>query len=140
MLQDPRVRGRNFFWSGLARGVSMEKPAILVVDDEEAVRNYLVEFLTAGGYQVRAASNAAQALQVLKAGSLQGVLLDVVMPEKSGLDVLKEYRESGGTLPVVVLSALGGATDAVRAMKMGATDYLAKPFSGTDLEETLRRV
>jgi DNA-binding NtrC family response regulator len=61
------------------------------------------------------------------------------MPEMSGLEVLRHYRSSGGTAPVIVLSALAGADDAVRAMKMGASDYLSKPFSNDELEDVLAR-
>jgi two-component system, NtrC family, response regulator AtoC len=67
------------------------------------------------------------------------VLLDVVMPEMSGLEVLRRYRGAGGTAPVIVLSALAGADDAVRAMKMGASDYLAKPFGNDELQDALAR-
>ena len=77
---------------------------------------------------MRCASSGAQALEMLAGGSFDAVLLDVVMPEMSGLEVLRRYRAPGGTAPVIVLSALAGADDAVRAMKMGASDYLSKPF------------
>src|SRR5881296_1075638 len=117
----------------------MEQMAILVVDDEETVRTYLSELLSGAGYQVRSASSGAQALEMLAAGAFDAVLLDVVMPEQSGLDVLKDYRGKGGNAPVIVLSALSGADDAVRAMKLGATDYLSKPFDGVELEAALAR-
>ncbi len=117
----------------------MDRLAVLVVDDEETVRTFLVEFLTSAGYLVRSASGGQQAIEMLAGGSFDAVLLDVVMPEVSGLEVLKNYRAQGGNAPVVVLSALSGADDAVRAMKLGATDYLAKPFSNQELEEVLAR-
>src|SRR3954471_20445654 len=117
----------------------MDRMAVLVVDDEESVRVYLQELLSQSGYLARTASTGAQALEMLAAGSFDAVLLDVVMPEVSGLEVLRRYREGGGTAPVIVLSALAGADDAVRAMKLGATDYLSKPFDQVDLETTLRR-
>jgi len=118
----------------------MEPMAVLVVDDEEAVRSGLAEFLKAANYQVRTAQTGAQALEMLSGGSFDAVLLDVVMPDMSGLEVLERYRGNGGTAPVVVLSALAGADDAVRAMKLGATDYLCKPFDTAELESSLARV
>jgi two-component system, NtrC family, response regulator AtoC len=118
----------------------MEPMAVLVVDDEESVRAGLAEFLKAAGYQVRTAQTGAQALEMLSGGSFDAVLLDVVMPDMSGLEVLQSYRGGGGTAPVVVLSALSGADDAVRAMKLGATDYLCKPFDTAELEASLARV
>jgi len=117
----------------------MERLAILVVDDEETVRTYLAEFLTGLGYQVRIASSGAQALDMLSDGSFDAILLDVLMPEESGLRVLQRYREAGGSAPVIVLSALSSADDAVRAMKLGATDYLSKPFENDELLEALAR-
>ncbi|HYV44418.1 MAG TPA: sigma-54 dependent transcriptional regulator [Myxococcaceae bacterium] len=117
----------------------MDRMAVLVVDDEESVRVYLQELLAQSGYLARSASTGAQALEMLAAGSFDAVLLDVVMPEVSGLEVLRRYREGGGAAPVIVLSALAGADDAVRAMKLGATDYLSKPFDQVELETTLRR-
>ncbi len=115
----------------------MDRMAVLVVDDEEPVRTFLAELLTASGYLARTAADGAQALEMLSAGSFDAVLLDVVMPGMSGLDVLKSYRSSGGAAPVIVLSALSGADDAVRAMKLGASDYLAKPFTNDELWDAL---
>ncbi len=117
----------------------MDRIAVLVVDDEESVRTFLAELLGNAGYQVRCAASGAQALEMLEGGSFDAVLLDVVMPEMSGLEVLRNYRGAGGAAPVIVLSALAGADDAVRAMKMGASDYLAKPFSNDELEDVLAR-
>jgi two-component system, NtrC family, response regulator AtoC len=109
------------------------------VDDEEQVRTFLAELLGSSGYQVRSASSGSQALEMLSGGSFDVVLLDVMMPEMSGLDVLKRYRASGGGAPVIVLSALSGADDAMRAMKLGASDYLSKPFGADELEDALSR-
>ncbi|MBF5041109.1 sigma-54-dependent Fis family transcriptional regulator [Aggregicoccus sp. 17bor-14] len=117
----------------------MDRIAVLVVDDEESVRTFLAEFLGSSGYQVRSASSGAQALEMLAGGSFDAVLLDVMMPEMSGLEVLGRYRSNGGTAPVIVLSALTGQDDAVRAMKLGATDYLSKPFDNAELEDVLSR-
>jgi DNA-binding NtrC family response regulator len=117
----------------------MDRIAVLVVDDEESVRTFLAELLGNAGYQVRCAGSGAQALEMLEGGSFDAVLLDVVMPEMSGLEVLRHYRAKGGTAPVIVLSALAGADDAVRALKMGASDYLSKPFGNDELEDVLAR-
>ncbi|ATB32580.1 sigma-54-dependent transcriptional regulator [Melittangium boletus] len=117
----------------------MDRIAVLVVDDEEQVRTFLSELLGSSGYQVRCASSGSQALEMLSGGSFDVVLLDVMMPEMSGLDVLRRYRASGGGAPVIVLSALSGADDAMRAMKLGASDYLSKPFGADELEDALSR-
>ena len=120
-------------------GEGMDRIAVLVVDDEEQVRTFLAELLGSSGYQVRCASSGSQALEMLSGGSFDVVLLDVMMPEMSGLEVLRRYRASGGGAPVIVLSALSGAEDAMRAMKMGASDYLSKPFSNDELEDAMSR-
>jgi two-component system, NtrC family, response regulator AtoC len=120
-------------------GEGMDRIAVLVVDDEEQVRTFLAELLGSSGYQVRCASSGPQALEMLSGGSFDVVLLDVMMPEMSGLEVLRRYRASGGSVPVIVLSALAGAEDAMRAMKLGASDYLSKPFGGEELEDALGR-
>ncbi|HZI09896.1 MAG TPA: sigma-54 dependent transcriptional regulator [Myxococcus sp.] len=117
----------------------MDRIAVLVVDDEESVRTFLSELLGSAGYQVRCAASGSQALEMLSGGSFDAVLLDVVMPEMSGLEVLRRYRGAGGSAPVIVLSALAGADDAVRAMKMGASDYLSKPFGNDELQDALAR-
>ena len=117
----------------------LDRVAVLVVDDEESVRTFLGEFLSSAGYQVRLAAGGAQALDMLGGGSFDVVLMDVMMPEMSGLEVLQRYRERGGSAPVIVLSALSGADDAMRAMKLGATDYLSKPFDNDELEAAVAR-
>ncbi|HEX9508048.1 MAG TPA: response regulator, partial [Myxococcales bacterium] len=104
----------------------MDSIAVLVVDDEESVRTYVAELLGSAGYQVRTAQSGSQALEMLADNSFDAVLLDVMMPGMTGLEVLRRYRAANGSSPVIVLSALAGAGDAVRAMKMGATDYLSK--------------
>jgi two-component system response regulator AtoC len=119
--------------------VATDRLAVLVVDDEEAVRTHLAELLTHKGYLVRTAANGTEGLEMLSSGSFDLALLDVVLPDVGGLEVLKGYRTRGGGTPVIVLSALSGADDAVRAMKLGATDYLAKPFNGAELEDAMAR-
>ena len=120
-------------------GEGMDRIAVLVVDDEEQVRTFLAELLGSSGYQVRCASSGSQALEMLSGGSFDVVLMDVMMPELSGLEVLRRYRASGGNAPVIVLSALSGAEDAMRAMKLGASDYLSKPFNHEELEDAMSR-
>ncbi len=120
-------------------GEGMEQKVVLVVDDEESLRGFLAELLQMAGYQVRTAGGGGQALEMLSGGAFDAVLLDVVLPDLSGLEVLRRYRERGGVAPVVVLSALAGADDAVRAMKLGATDYIPKPFERAEIEAALAR-
>jgi two-component system response regulator AtoC len=113
---------------------------VLVVDDDDAVRSSLSEFLTSCGYRVRAAAGGTEALEMLQSEPpVDGVLLDLVMPKVDGFEVLRRMRERPGHVPVVVLSALSDAEDVVKAMKLGASDYLPKPFEIGELDLVLRR-
>ena len=113
--------------------------SILVIDDDEATRSSLREWLANAGYRTRTAASGAEGLEVLSAGGADAVLLDLVMAGVDGFEVLRRYREQGGRAPIVVLSALSDAEDVVRAMRLGATDYLPKPFDVGELDLVLRR-
>ncbi len=112
---------------------------ILVVEDDEGARTALSSFLQANGFGVRTASSGAEALAALAGPPPDAVLLDLVLPEPDGFEVLRRVRAREAQLPVVVLSALAHAEDVVRAMKLGATDYLPKPFEPSELDLVLRR-
>jgi two-component system response regulator AtoC len=113
--------------------------SILVIDDDEATRSSLREWLANAGYRTRTAASGAEGLEALAAVGADAVLLDLVMAGVDGFEVLRRYREQGGRAPVVVLSALSEAEDVVRAMRLGATDYLPKPFDVGELDLVLRR-
>jgi two-component system response regulator AtoC len=112
---------------------------LLVIEDDDAARTALAGLLGLAGYGVRAAAGGAEALAELSGASVDAVLLDLVMPEPDGFEVLRRLRDRDPRLPVIVLSALSETEDVVRAMKLGATDYLAKPFDPAELELVLRR-
>ncbi len=112
---------------------------VLVVEDDEGARTALGSFLQANGFRVRTASSGAEALGALAGPAPDAVLLDLVLPEPDGFEILRRIRARDAQLPVVVLSALAHAEDVVRAMKLGATDYLPKPFEPSELDLVLRR-
>ncbi|HYG69285.1 MAG TPA: sigma-54 dependent transcriptional regulator [Anaeromyxobacteraceae bacterium] len=112
---------------------------VLVIDDDDAAREPLCEFLQAAGYRARPARGGAEGLALLAPGVVDAVLLDLVMPEPDGFEVLRRIRAQDAKVPVIVLSALSDAEDVVRAMKLGATDYLPKPFDVPELDLVLRR-
>lgn len=105
---------------------------ILLVEDEPAQRRLLVEFLQSLGYQAVEAGSAAEALDGLGSSSVDLILLDVRLPDQSGLDLLGAIRRQGVQTPVVIMTAYADLRQAVSAIKLGATDYLAKPL---DLDE-----
>ena len=113
---------------------------ILVVEDDAPTRSALCEYLGLAGYRVRTAASGAEGLAALQARSdVDAVLLDLVMPDMDGFELLRRYRELDGRAAVVVLSGLSEAENVVKAMKFGAADYLPKPFDPSELDLVLRR-
>lgn len=110
---------------------------VLIVDDEATVREVLLRTLEEQGYLCLTAANAAEALAVLQTCPVDLVLSDIVMPGKSGVELLKEIRALCPDTAVMMLSAVVDTQTAIMAMKLGAYDYLMKPFN---LEEVLLSV
>jgi two-component system response regulator AtoC len=114
---------------------------ILVVDDAEGIRTYLANLLELKGYDVDTAEDGRRALALLEGGaSPDVVILDVMMPGLGGLETLQRIREFNEDIPVVMLSVVGTASTIVEAMRLGAVDYLNKPFEEEELELTLQQV
>jgi two-component system response regulator AtoC len=112
---------------------------VLVIEDDDGARDALCEYLGAAGYAVRTARGGGEGLAALAASSTDAVLLDLVIPEPDGFEVLRRIRERDPRVPVIVMSGLSEAESVVRAMKLGATDYLPKPFEVAELDLVLRR-
>ncbi len=110
---------------------------ILVVDDEEALCQLFTERLTLEGFKVATARNGCEALALVEWEPPDLIVLDLVMPEMEGMEVLRRIREQGGDLKVVVLTAYGTAWQAREAMALGVREFLGKPF---DLDRLLRLV
>ena len=110
---------------------------ILVVDDEPPIRRLLRVGLTAQGYDVVEAADAAAAARQVKNDPPDLIILDLGLPDKPGHQLLHEWREEGVTIPVVILSSRTDEAGIVQALETGADDYVAKPFH---LEEVLARI
>ena len=111
---------------------------ILVVDDERAVRDSLRRALELQGYEVELAADGAEALARLNTnGHPDAIVLDILMPEVDGLEVCRQIRRAGNSVPVLMLTARDAVGDRVEGLDAGADDYLVKPFA---LEELLARV
>jgi two-component system KDP operon response regulator KdpE len=110
---------------------------ILIVDDEPAIRRFLRTGLTAQGYQTDEAETGEQALASLARSRADVLVLDLGLPDIDGLEVLKRVRESGSTVPVVVLSSRADEPVKVKALDLGADDYVTKPFG---MDELLARI
>ena len=114
----------------------MSGARVLVVDDEQRVRRLLQTALTERGYDVTTAASGEEALSAIAKRQPDIILLDLIMPGMSGLDVCRSVRQDLST-PIVVLSARGEEHDKVLALDLGADDYLTKPFG---MEELLARI
>jgi DNA-binding response OmpR family regulator len=112
-------------------------PHLLVVEDEPAMRLGLRDNLEFEGYTVDEAADGEEGLRKLLASTYDLVLLDVMMPRRSGLDVCKLARREGVTTPIILLTAKGEELDKVLGLELGADDYVVKPFS---LRELLARI
>ena len=121
----------------------MPKARIVVVEDEPAIRRGVSDALRLSGYEVAEAADGAVGLREGSAAGVDLVLLDLLLPKKDGLEVLSELRRICPTRPVIILTARGSEDDRVRGLKMGADDYVVKPFSAKELiarvEAVLRR-
>ncbi|MGH8003859.1 MAG: sigma-54-dependent transcriptional regulator, partial [Limisphaerales bacterium] len=112
---------------------------LLIVDDEKLVRDFLSETLNQAGHSVRTAENGEAALKEIADREFDLVFTDVKMPQLSGIELLKAVRQSSPFTSVVVITAYGTVADAVEAMKLGAFDYLPKPFTPEHIEVTAKK-
>jgi DNA-binding response OmpR family regulator len=117
---------------------------VMVVDDDLTVREVVVTYLRAAGYDVGEAADGESALTGLRAERADLVVLDLMLPGIDGLEVCRRIRATGNDVPVIMLTALGSETDRVVGLERGADDYVTKPFSPRELvlrvESVLRRV
>ncbi len=111
---------------------------ILVVEDEAVMRESLRDWLTDGGYQVETAEEGEEALKTIAEQDFGVVILDLKLPGKDGIEVLREAKEKRPQLKGIIITAYPSVQTAVEAMKEGAVDYLPKPFDLNDLEKLLR--
>jgi DNA-binding response OmpR family regulator len=121
----------------------MPKARIVVVEDEPAIRRGVADALRLSGYDVAEATDGQVGLREAAAAGVDLVLLDIMLPKRDGLEVLSALRRAEPDRPVILLTARGSEDDRVRGLKMGADDYVVKPFSAKELiarvEAILRR-
>lgn len=111
---------------------------ILVAEDEQQLSHVLSSAMTASGYQVDIANNGQEAVEQAKENAYDVIILDIMMPVKSGLEALKEIRATGNRTYIMMLTAMGEEDDKVTGLDAGADDYLSKPFSLKELLARLR--
>lgn len=113
--------------------ITQSKGRILVVDDEADIREGLEVLLTSEGYSVDLAHNGTEGIEKLASGSYDLALLDLMMPDKSGMEVLGEVRKHDRETPIFMITAYGSIEAAVNALKLGANDYFSKPWDNEKL-------
>jgi DNA-binding NtrC family response regulator len=114
------------------------KEKILVIDDEPSIRKYLQTLLEVDGFEVEAVSSGREGLEKITAGERPDfIILDVLMPELSGIETLKELMQIDRSLNVIMLSCSNEVGTVVEAIRIGAHDYLTKPFEKTELDAAM---
>ncbi|MBI4699241.1 MAG: sigma-54-dependent Fis family transcriptional regulator [Nitrospirae bacterium] len=112
---------------------------ILIIDDEQSVRDLLTDFLQTKGFEVQSVADGRSGINLLTEDKFDIFLLDIMMPDMTGLDVLKELSALKINLPSIVITAFGTVQTAVDAMKLGAFDYITKPFILDDILIAINR-
>jgi two-component system response regulator AtoC len=114
--------------------------AVLVVDDQADIRSLLTDLLTEEGYKVATAETGAAAVAAIEKKLPDLVMMDVQLPDQDGIALLRQLKREHSELEVIVMTAFGGSSTAIKAMEHGAYDYVTKPFEIDDLLATLKRV
>ena len=112
--------------------MELEKKHILIIDDDTRICDLLEKFLSKNGYLVSAVHSAEQARQILAGLEFDLIILDVMMPRESGIELTSHLREKNKT-PIILLTAKGDAEDRILGLEAGADDYLPKPFEPMEL-------
>src|ERR1051326_2237652 len=116
-----------------------QKTRLLVIDDDRKLCRLIKDYLEPLGYEVLTAHTGKEGLQRALAENLDAVILDIMMPEMDGLEVLRQLR-AGSNVPMLMLTGLGEESDRIVGLEMGADDYLPKTFSTRELLARLRAV
>jgi two-component system response regulator PilR (NtrC family) len=114
------------------------KETILIVDDELSMREFLAILLEREGYQTVSAANAAEAVKLMEQGGIDLVISDVQMPGLNGIELLAQIKDKSPETAVLMMTAFSAAEQAVEAMKLGAYDYIAKPFKNDEIKLLVR--
>ncbi|NKC30011.1 response regulator [Roseomonas sp. BU-1] len=120
--------------------MTADAPHLLVVDDDARLRALLQRFLTEQGFRITAAADAAAARHALTSVAFDLMVLDVMMPGESGLELTESLRREGQDVPILMLTARGAPDDRVTGFEHGVDDYLAKPFDPRELALRIRTI
>jgi two-component system OmpR family response regulator len=115
------------------------RPHLLVIDDDHEIRDLLTRFMEKNGFRITAVRDAREARRAWTRGAFQLVVLDLMLPGESGLDLARWLRDQED-VPIVMLSAMGEDTDRIIGLELGADDYIAKPFNPRELMARIRAI
>jgi len=113
---------------------------ILVIEDDDKIREFVSKGLRQDGHDVDAAVSGNEGLALWESNRYDAVVLDIMLPEQSGLAILKHMRNTGDTTPVLILSAKSAVDDRVAGLECGADDYMSKPFSFSELAARIHAI
>jgi DNA-binding response OmpR family regulator len=113
---------------------------VLVVDDDKAICDFMETFLAKDGFQVKTLSDASAALEEVKVGGYHLIVLDLMMPQVDGIELLKQIRRIDSDVAVVIFTGYPSLDSAVQSIKLDAVDYLKKPFNPEEFRAVLDRV
>jgi two-component system copper resistance phosphate regulon response regulator CusR len=119
-------------------GDSLASKSVLVIEDEPGIADFLRRGLTAEGFTVESSLDGIEGERLALGGTFDAIVLDLMLPRRSGLQILASVRRASPTVPVIVLSARGEIEDRIAGLETGAVDYLVKPFSLAELVARLR--
>lgn len=115
------------------------KASILVIDDEESIRYTFERFMTHAGYQVTTAGSCREALDRLDEGGIDLVFSDIILPDGTGVDILREMRLRKDACPVIMITAYPSEETARETMLLGASDYMTKPLRQQDVIDSVNK-
>ncbi len=113
---------------------------VLVVDDSEFMRKVLRNILEAGGHKVFEAKSADEALEKFRRDGADIITMDIVMPDKDGIEAVRRLKEANARAKIIMISALGHQKTVMRSLEAGAVDFIIKPFTADDVLESVNAV
>ncbi len=120
----------------------MSSPRILVADDDNTIRRFIVTLLSDRGYEIHEAADGEQAFRVAESVKPDLMLLDLIMPFRDGFDVLQDLKHDPGTreIPIIIMSVKDREEEIVKGLTLGAEDYVVKPFNSLELVARVRKI
>jgi DNA-binding response OmpR family regulator len=120
--------------------IAQTRPSVLVVDDDEEIRGLLARYLATQSFRVSVAADRKSLLETLEIAAIDLIVLDVMLPDGSGLEICRELQARSPHIPVILLTALKEEVDRIIGLEIGADDYMCKPFNPRELAARIRAV